>query len=436
MKSTILLILLLFLPFLAISQTIEVQGALKVTTMDTMNTEDKLVVIGTDGTLAIREASTLSIDDQIIEFFFKQPNGLATLINSGLNVLGKNYHGGIIASYDLEEGYVKIVSPEDISASSQWGCYANIIGQTTDEVGTGQFNTQFITNSCGEASIAAELCANLSLNGYDDWFLPSIDELVVMYQNIGQGASSPNTNIGGFIDNWYWSSTEVAAGDAKIINFTDGTYSITQKFNALHVRAMRTEYLDRNRNLQEIINSGQTLTDVLSVEPSAQLIGVNYEGGILFFISDIKGESGLVASSSDLVEPTSPSNNGKYQWGCFGATTGATGIIVGTGSVNTTTIVNSCGENLIAASVCDAFVSNSYDDWFLPSFDELVLMYDNIGQGAPSPNTNVGGFVDDYYWSSTEVNLFQVRASFFTSGTHTGLFSKFSEYRVRAIRDF
>ena len=46
--------------------------------------------------------------------------------------------------------------------------------------------------------------------GYDDWYLPSIDELKRMKATIGPG--SPLGNVGGFETNfelltWYWSST-------------------------------------------------------------------------------------------------------------------------------------------------------------------------------------------------------------------------------------
>jgi len=38
--------------------------------------------------------------------------------------------------------------------------------------------------ACPELGIAAELCANYSLNGVRGWFLPSRDELALMYRNL------------------------------------------------------------------------------------------------------------------------------------------------------------------------------------------------------------------------------------------------------------
>ena len=67
-------------------------------------------------------------------------------------------------------------------------------------VGTGETNTTSIVNALGSGSYAARLCYDLSLGGYDDWFLPSKDELNLMPQQEGV--------IPGFAVASYWSSSE------------------------------------------------------------------------------------------------------------------------------------------------------------------------------------------------------------------------------------
>ena len=51
---------IMFLPGPSIAQNLEVEGKAKITDMDTVNTAEQIVVKQADGTLAVREASTLS----------------------------------------------------------------------------------------------------------------------------------------------------------------------------------------------------------------------------------------------------------------------------------------------------------------------------------------------------------------------------------------
>jgi len=153
-------------------------------------------------------------------------------------------------------------------------------------------------------------------------------------------------------------------------------------------------------------------------------IGMQTEGGIVFYI-DETGEHGLVAAMEDL---------GQFEWGCYGTSiSGADGQAIGTGYQNTLDIVAGCSETPIAASEALAYESEGYSDWYLPSFDELELMYNTIGQAGPAGN--IGGFENNWYWSSSEGNNYYAWYVNFDNGD-TGYDYKFITFRVRVIRAF
>jgi len=111
---------------------------------------------------------------------------------------------------------------------------------------------------------------------------------------------------------------------------------------------------------------------------------------------------------------------------------GATGTGVGTGQSNTTKIVtylNSQGKTGYAAQLCDALVYGGYSDWFLPSKDELNMMYTNLKVFA------VGGFADWYYWSSSEASAYDAWAQYFRFSSQHNI-GKTNNARVRAVRAF
>jgi len=101
------------------------------------------------------------------------------------------------------------------------------------DIGTGAQNTIDIEAGCTQANIAADICANLTLNYHSDWFLPSIAELNQLYLNLYQ------KGFGAFASDWYWSSSEYDANIARLQNFYDGGGAIGEKIAAYHVRAIR-----------------------------------------------------------------------------------------------------------------------------------------------------------------------------------------------------
>ncbi|MCX7085289.1 MAG: hypothetical protein NTY69_07080 [Methylococcales bacterium] len=112
-------------------------------------------------------------------------------------------------------------------------------------------------------------------------------------------------------------------------------------------------------------------------------------GGKVFYVTD-GGLHGLEVAPADV-------NNGAYvAWGCYGTSiAGAQGTAIGTGAANTAAIVNGCSEANTVAKIVDAYVLNGYSDWYLPSKDELNLLY--------TQRSVVGGFYAfSAYWSSSE----------------------------------
>jgi hypothetical protein len=132
--------------------------------------------------------------------------------------VGKPYAGGIIFDLDSsgQHGLVCASSDQD---TVQWGCSGTDIPGTSTAVGTGAVNTAFIVAGCSQRPIAASVCSDLVLNGYSDWFLPSLGELQLMYNRLHiQG-------LGGFSGSFsfYYSSSQSNSVAAWTVYFNNGS---------------------------------------------------------------------------------------------------------------------------------------------------------------------------------------------------------------------
>jgi len=133
-------------------------------------------------------------------------------------------------------------APFDQSAGAKWGCFRRLIaGARGTAIGTGKQNTADMLAACTERGSAADLCANLSVNGVRGWFLPSRDELALMYRNL-KAARAGDFRDGGVTDNFtYWASSQQTADMAAHIDFADlGRQHGDDKDFPRRVRAIRT----------------------------------------------------------------------------------------------------------------------------------------------------------------------------------------------------
>jgi hypothetical protein len=174
--------------------------------------------------------------------------------------------GGMIF-YDDEEDeiddlpgyrYLEVAPRETEWSNSQWGAYGYSVDPSAlgTALGDGMMNTENIVNYHdslenlyplkgtyytnpgayyfkNDGSVAAKLCAELIYGGYDDWFLPSRDELALIHTNLCRCCPCDWSEYS------YWSSSEDSECCAWQLNFIAWNLRKSPKFENLRVKAVR-----------------------------------------------------------------------------------------------------------------------------------------------------------------------------------------------------
>lgn len=177
-----------------------------------------------------------------------------TVVKTSYNIGDEGPGGGIIFYYSEEgfdvyqaDGSVKRCNYLEVSkmevACVTWcpcgGLYCSI--NTVDSIGMGKINTYKIlnTNHYGKTlsatHCAAKACAEYSTTqtSKGEWFLPSKDELNILYKNLGRKILVLSTY------SWHWSSSEHKDTEAWSQRFSNGTQNHYYKFDSSSVRAIR-----------------------------------------------------------------------------------------------------------------------------------------------------------------------------------------------------
>ena len=117
----------------------------------------------------------------------------------------------------------------DISVTDNWynGSYIDVNANDTT---TGEFNTQLIVTAQGVGTYAASICDSATDGGKSDWYLPSTDELVALFNS---GVNMPNIA---------WSSTEIDGTNAYVVDLDTGDLLTLDKSSSALVFKVRKEY--------------------------------------------------------------------------------------------------------------------------------------------------------------------------------------------------
>ena len=120
-------------------------------------------------------------------------------------------------------------APSDLSKDYIFGFYrlngsnAEVLTENNTSIGTGKSNTEALVKAMGDTAYtsddgnettseyAVKACSDYIYGGKDDWFLPSIDELKAMYDNLYEKEISSFKS-----DKNYWSSSEYSNGNFAV----------------------------------------------------------------------------------------------------------------------------------------------------------------------------------------------------------------------------
>jgi len=334
-------------------------------------------------------------------------------------------------------------------------------------IGMGRANTANIVAQSGPGQYAAAVVDNFVVNKYDDWFLPSVDELNAVYfaraiKGVPKMAPVP-----------YWSSSENSANYAWYQLFQDGTqFTDESGVGAITgIKQLTRNRLHRGSGFPSLpfglvamraFPTGSGIVPPLSapaltgttctVEGPCRVGDIGPAGGAVFY------DAGMHTSWGRYLEASPVETEGVgVPWKRLTANDAKRPIYrnalkvkaqtqrvlstqVGMGKVNTDRIVKIYGRGRYAARYADALVYNGFDDWFLPSKNELNVMYSVLGTALPK----IGAYANSFYWSSSEYDLNNAWTVNFKDGQQfdrekwllPDTINGVKALRVRAIRAF
>jgi hypothetical protein len=125
-------------------------------------------------------------------------------------------------------------APNDAEYSAQSGGAGKDITGTAAAIGNGKSNTQVIERILSQSGVTNGAAQILPIySGFNDWFIPSKEELDVLYKNLKA------KGLGSFSDERYMSSTQDGRSNVWVQNFRDGRQLTMGRNLVYRVRCVR-----------------------------------------------------------------------------------------------------------------------------------------------------------------------------------------------------
>jgi len=350
------------------------------------------------------------------------PWGLASavLLLGSLPLAAQNYQvgdtgpaGGYIFYVDTEQQFewdALEIAPEDTVASGiYWGAPLWMAGPEAKDpsLGAGAAATVSIVQTYGETDplynkiYAARYLYDLEVehNGqiFDDWFLPSLEELLIavdVLQELGLGFEPFSTL-------WHWTSTEVNEELAKLVKFRFGSSALTEAESM----DKTSVYTDSTavRGIRAVGASDSFLRMLRGEieKPEPDYSSFEYApgdrgpaGGLIAYV-DVED-----AHYWTYMEAAPKELEFRAPWGNPGTRIGgmAARRAIGAGPAATRTIASENGPGEYAARIALDLVhqhdGRQFRDWYVPSLYELHMIFEQLHKRG------LGDFSEDRYWSS------------------------------------
>ena len=358
--------------------------------------------------LGLSATAQISLNDAAVRGLFGIASG-AIDMNTGHGksnlpaapTMGSAYKGGYFGGriYDGVNYYDLVVSDKSVGESNTTWCTTETYttGVTSHIKGNENSLRIYAQYVAGLSThYAAQFCETLNSGGYSDWYMPSMDELEVLYyflkpttdaNNLGGGvvramnshAVAPEpvstdyssgtpgqTSVTAFrsggAQSFYgpsggspyqhWASSEFSGSPAyggELLDFQTGEQTYTAKWST-------------NRSVRAIRRA--------LIKDPPTTIGQAYGGG--FYAGKFAANGGSVATHYLIVSDKSAGDTSGLVWGPYQLNRNIYDHVDGDKNTHQ---LDSLGTMHAGAVFCKDLTTGGYTDWYLPSVYELEVMY-------------------------------------------------------------